>query len=851
MASIENIPPITASFSGGGSVFSIDFQRSYSQEASKVTYRIVSESGSYSNPTIGASASISFGDFNFTGYVYSYELEESASSGKILTVTLVDQSVILDKLYVCVFRRGLFGENGTKKTESYEVKFEDQEAFWYLQQNSTGGFDLIKKDYVNEQVDRFYYEAKVKRGDIIIVGSEIVSDQECELLDSSYTFEQLKSAVGGAVSGFSSAPISSSDIAQTYEGTLRSVLNSWCQDFGFTFYWDYSANTLKFIDLKSGVMSLPDSSDKKILSKKTFKSAEGMFNQVACNYFARPFNPRTETVSLSKTVYNEFEIWPFSVSFFVNRYNDEIGTENDSSAFGSKRTQSEFLKSAICGYISPTLRKVYNFSLLNKIGASVGIRQWRVAENAAAVTQVFDSLELDGFEVDVAELRNFAGMAGNDSTPDAYYHVILASLDAGLEDSWNTVEQDILTDKIGNYYKSTYNVSRTSVFCSPTQIVKTSITYEPEGTLSNDKDQEDADQDPLAGRRVFSRGAPGPDISPNLALKELGLDEEDSADAGGGGGTGGGGDPGGSSGSNGSLAKRLSFCVPLELRILEGGALDDVIQNELGASLSDYNTVLIYPTKKLVKDKTGLNVNSANSSVNKKEVTRQDIINEKQEDLNEECQELEDPNAELCLSAKEEVMKKQREQAEGDQTYLMNEPIAGLNSNNKTYGASISLDSGNTRLVTSSYSSYHSYQTFNFSVEALFTQNETEQFVSKVSGNTSSSPKIIETRVFIENRTDKKSLSKENLAPDDLSTREGYLQDKELQKKVFVCAGFVSSLPTSPASGLESIGMSLTDSGFEVTYSYSTRPGVFAKQDFSVISGGASSYKPASQIKYS
>ena len=137
---IETIPKIIASNSGGGIVYSIDFQRSFASDPSKVTYRVVNGSGSYSLPSIESDASITFSNFNFNGYVYSYELEES-NSGNVLSITLVDKSVILDKKFVTVFRRGLMGFSGSKKTKSVPVKFDSDDEY-YVIQNQNGVFKI-------------------------------------------------------------------------------------------------------------------------------------------------------------------------------------------------------------------------------------------------------------------------------------------------------------------------------------------------------------------------------------------------------------------------------------------------------------------------------------------------------------------------------------------------------------------------------------------------------------------------------------------------------------------------------------------------------------------------------------
>ena len=65
---IINVPAINAP-SFGGFVYSLDFAKSNSSEASQLTYKVVSKSGSFSTPTIGSQASVSFDSFSFNGKI--------------------------------------------------------------------------------------------------------------------------------------------------------------------------------------------------------------------------------------------------------------------------------------------------------------------------------------------------------------------------------------------------------------------------------------------------------------------------------------------------------------------------------------------------------------------------------------------------------------------------------------------------------------------------------------------------------------------------------------------------------------------------------------------------------------
>ena len=806
---IEKIPKISATSSGGGVVYSIDFQRAFSTEASKVTYRVVNSSGEYILPIIGADASIVFGSFSFSGYVYSYELEESLS-GNILSITLIDKSVILDKLFVCVFRRKILGLAGSKKTESFDVKFEADEGYYVLK-----NLTLVKKLYKDGKASVDVYGENRKVGDILVVGSEEPGDGGCDSPASSYKFSDLAKIAG--VSGFSGLSISDDKIRKTYEGTLRSVLNSWCQDFGYSFYWDYSANTLKFINLNSSVVSLPSVSDKKIVSKKTYKSCEGMFNQVCVDYFAKPYNPKSEQISKSITNYTTYTLSCYTIDNFIDKSitgaaassSGDSGSAGASNTnWGAGRSKENFITSAALGYVSPTLRKIWNYSFANKWGDSIGLGDHKFI----AMNQVAVALNKAKCSEVVADMVAYSGSSIQNL--DADYFACLAKYDEGIEEMWSSLEQDIFTNKIGNFYRCGHTRSSSYTFCSKNLITKSSITYEPEGDTLEDAD---APSTKLKGLKVFTRGAPGPTIGSAEAAERLGIDDA-------------------------ALQKLIPYQKELQS--------DSKLQKEfkllkLPFDTKTYDTLLIFPTRALVDKKIKFSATYTSGS-NSKESLYSD---QETGDEPEPCK-LEDLNSEKCISAKEKLMKKQRD-ADPDtkDQAKQKQPSSGLKNRGNAVGVNISLNSKSVKVLSSSQGAYQGYATADFSVEAQLDTSEGNQFVSNVDGSTSSTENIIETRLIVENRTTADKLKEDNLTPADLKSRTGYAQKQGVSKVVYSCAGFVSALPMGVSSGLESIDMSISDSGFTATYSYSTRPSFFPLQDLSRTNNGSNSSAPAIQVR--
>lgn len=807
---IRNIPPINAP-SFGGLVFAMDFSMGFSSEPSKLTYKVVSQTGTYTTPTLGSDASLSFGSFRFNGNIFSYDIEESMS-GKILSVTLIDKSTILDRKTVVVFRPGLFGKKGTSKVVNLPVKFDPEEKFYYKIVKTSQGFKIEKKTLTDSSVKRTVRSFNGNIGDVIMVGSEEPPDTKCEVAATSYVFNDLKSTA--SVNGISSCPISDSKVKKTYEGTLRSVLSSWCQDFGVGYYWNYSTNSLVFFDLKRSVFSLPSTSDPAITSKKTYSSLEGTFNQIAGNYFIKPFNPKSTTLSNGDTFYSTFSMNPYSHTYFIKRSNESSSGEGgsvDSSTYGGTRSVQEFFQSAVLGYISPALRKIYNFSILGLYGANAGFLTQGEYTNANIIT---NTMSRTGMIDSVNDLVDFSGVTqGNLSS---VYDFILAKYDAGLEARWHDLEQDIFSDKVGRFYRGPASSSGSFKFCSKSVIFDTSVTYEPESEIMEDNDFKEFN---FSGRKIFDRGGTGPSMNASEAMETLGLNGEDKS----------------------VIIEKL---VPLQLEILVGSNFyNNLISDGISEStLADYDTLLIVPKKKLVDDKLKLK-SSFTTGVNEKETTYTEIENNQSQNP-PECS-LEDLNENFCISAKDEIRKKQQEENQ-DKEFKRKKPAAGLVNKNGR-GASVTVSGKRVRILSASHSSYRGVVTYSYQIETIIDETQKEDVVWDLSGTTSTPSNVLETRFLLENRSTSENI-KNKPSPAELASRIGYLQAQPLSKVTYACADFVSGLPVSPNSGLESLDVSISDAGFTASYTYATRPSVFPKQDSIRIVSDSNPSRPAIQV---
>ena len=802
---IKNIPQIQAP-SYGGFVFALDFSMGFADSPTKLTYRVVSSSGTYINPTIGSSSSVVFGDFSFSGRVFSYEIEETVSSGKVLSVTLIDNSTILDKLYVVVFRPGLFGKMGSSSNVSLPVYFDADEKTYYDLEDSGNGFRLVKKTLQDGSVQRTVRTYCGKIGDIIMVGSEEPPDTKCEVASTSYTFSQLKSAV--SVPGFSTCPINNDEVKKTYEGTLRSVLISWCQDFGYSFYWDYKNNKLVFFSLNKSVFTIPSSVvDKNIISKKSLTSAEGKYNQIAANYFIKPYTPKSTNLSKSASKWYGISLSAIPWHYFINK--DLTG---GTTKYGSGRSSNEFIESAVCGYLSPALRTLYNFSIKKKWGSACGM----VASNYKAIDAglAASSLTVGSYAEKMNNLAEFAGCEVKDL--GGYYDCILVNYDAGIEESWSTVEQDIFTSKIGAFYYGPGVRSSESVFCSASSIVSMSVSVDPEGTNYEDADAKtDAS---VIGRKIFQRGGAGPNIPSVAALEQLGID---------------------------AGAEYVSYLLPVRHDMSGASSVAETLLSYAvisKANASAYNTLMFIAKKSLVDSYFSTLSSTYTTGSNEREQTAYEIAAaQKSQD---QCK-LTDINEKKCLSAKQEIQQAQQGQdPEADNS----SGVSGLVGKTGV-GANVSANGASVKIISSSMQNYRGVVTVSYSTEVLIDETQNESIVFSLDGVTSTSDDLSQTRLIIENRSISDNLVKDKPTPADLFSRVGYTQSELLKTVTYTCSDFVSSLPIGQDSGITNLDLTISDSGFSATYSYSTRPPVFGDQDLQRTNIGSNPSNPAIQIR--
>lgn len=278
-----------------------DYQVGDLKQSSQVTITFIDKNGSVDSipRSLQTPTEILFGGMSFTGYAISEERSCDPSGNNTISVTYVDGSFILDKILV-----GLWGKHAQTNIRTINVNGVTLKD-WSRPTNYYGSNPFVivgdfidpcgSKD-IDVKVDPCdpcpeaplelvkQYEEEMKKIDCEQI-------RELQILDVEYSFLDLIKAVN---SGWPPVRIQATFSIQnaatyknTYSGTLRDVLNSWCSDYGWSYYWE--DDEIKIVDLSFGVdvdlKGLDSNCDVTGISTK--KSLEGTYSNSVVGYYGR------------------------------------------------------------------------------------------------------------------------------------------------------------------------------------------------------------------------------------------------------------------------------------------------------------------------------------------------------------------------------------------------------------------------------------------------------------------------------------------------------------------------------------------------------------------------------------
>ena len=394
------------SYAFGGWIYNLSSSVGFSEKPTEIKVSVVLETSTFSQTKAkfdilqsdlhydagdGGLANEVWYDFNVEGVVFQnfllHSYDFSIENGqKILNIQFKDYSVILDKIYV-----GLFKKQGYKYPHvlscqlELPIRCQDCE---YTGASVTGtgfayrdiGFgcyigtnektyDLFsesyyaKKNVFNEWQDLIINDpSQVAQFDLnggyLILGTESATEDRCNSAPNiTYSFIELISALRkNGLNFVGSFPTGTNDSDFVYRtnhnGSLREVLQNWCSDLAYSFYC--SGRSIVGINLKNPI----DIQDISSLADPTSKAGEAFqINSPDGNSAILSFNKKTSldnTFRQAVIVDNSYPITERDISKSVKKYvgitplhpialNDiNSGTIVDKNIYGTEFTRRRF-----------------------------------------------------------------------------------------------------------------------------------------------------------------------------------------------------------------------------------------------------------------------------------------------------------------------------------------------------------------------------------------------------------------------------------------------------------------------------------------------------------------------------
>lgn len=783
---ITNIPKIVGFNLPNSVTYGLSLSTNYSSSPSKLTLNLVSQNGQYTLPTLKQSTQVVFGNFTFKGIVWGYNLKES-SQEKTLEVEIIDNSLILDQHYVVLWKRGLLNYNGDNNDLQKTFDFSGESILIPSKGNSFTSFKEVNlgKQTVKRKGKKLN---GASYGNVIILGTEKFADSSCDLSDTYYTFNDLKNVLP---KNLNTKNLPDNNLLKgTHEGTLREVLNNWCSDLGFDFYWDYNIDSLVFYSVNAGItLQLPSSSNvPQIISKETSSSMDGTFRQYGLSYTAMPKQP-LKTISFSDTYSLLYSVPAISISYLLRRNGILKDLNEERGSWGSGRNQSEFLTAAFLGFISKTLRDLYCIKNSHYSVLGYAVKNTITPDK----TKMINFLLSNGFQPLISALRKI------DSEELTNHQIALVSYDEGLGDRWHEVEQDLLRSH-GAYYRIP-DSSGSFFYCNDKYTIEISITVDPEG-------QSQTFGDGKTLKKILNRS--GQMSHDNVsALEELDYE---------------------------SISEDLAKCTPTHIALKEG----DLANKLVAAGIIKKNVVnkishilIVADYKKIIEPLINLDA-SLSRGLNPVEFTWYDQKDSNTQEGRQNCVAFDERlSNSSCISAEEEARKAAIKKVGGKTEDEKNPDnfVSGLTSKS-AQSCNIKLKTKNVKIYAPSDSSYQVVCSYSINASKISDLNTSELFSSETNIPKSFLNDVGEIRISNENVTDPfedsystaRASKKFPLAPPVIAN-----QPQKTVKYVF--AGEPVDVNLNPSSGLTNLDISLSSEGFTTSATFSSRPPKQSKAD--------------------
>ena len=357
----------------------------------------------------------------------SYSLSKK-NNEKILTVTFKDSSFVLSKIYVAILGEEVAvdqrserpavidkiqlscppvnGDPGGSKTLrnfSQLLHFSEAQLASKLNVDRKLVDVIVDTTKTKDKINYIILKSKDPNksvvngyGAVIILGEEDFKDSPCESADVIYSFKSLLAALKNPALGITiySDPLppgavvkegvsydslqdkSKGRIKKKYHGTLKDVLNQWCDDYSYAYSIDFTVGNsivIKGIDLSGPAaketvlktkisfedLESQDQKDFVIRSQNfDFDLSEKILKIYSSYYFK---DAKSHDFSFQQSLgdknFYAIDLGKMFPQFFSNLNSRGL------DFCGSKRTYNQVVTSAVLGKYAPKLRQIYNYSI--------------------------------------------------------------------------------------------------------------------------------------------------------------------------------------------------------------------------------------------------------------------------------------------------------------------------------------------------------------------------------------------------------------------------------------------------------------------------------------------------------
>lgn len=303
---IYNYPSIKVSGQGRLKVYAIDYEMATIDNPGRATVTYVDVNNNLPIPklTTLSSSILNIGGMRYIGYPIKYKKTLSSSGQSLLSVTYIDGSFILDKYFI-----GLKGQhcnssvsfnNLYNNINSKGLIFNSLKTYHSssipIEISTIPDWMIIVGTYIDPCKNKFSSSSNSDPCDPCPKGDNQQADDsnsiDCEKKRSydiskvDYSFSEFIDALRAKGLGISLNVAYNNEYRTSYSGSLREVLQSWCSDFGFSFY--FHENKIYIYDLKTGVNLNPSFSDSITTQISEERSIEHTKSTACMAYFASP-----------------------------------------------------------------------------------------------------------------------------------------------------------------------------------------------------------------------------------------------------------------------------------------------------------------------------------------------------------------------------------------------------------------------------------------------------------------------------------------------------------------------------------------------------------------------------------